>query len=368
MNALRHVWVVYEERRGWTARQRRTTNLPGLEEMSYFLFGPSDIDDVLKDAAPPLNRSGIALHLIDVTEISRLLKLTSSERKSSLLWNITDGSGPFSGSHVPSFARLLGIKRFGNSSYNQFLSQDKFKCGLFCKQLGVPVPPTVLCEGRSVLAGSLPDTNGSLFIKPCSLDNKIGIFSDSRVDDMESALAICTRIHDLYGDRALVQPFVPGRDLRVSFMNVEPAADLRDSIGMYWSAERNESERPYYSYQDHLAAFLAWDGMSTSKPPINARNGAENDSGLRSLLHSICSDVTRTASALGLRDYFSFDFRVEESGRYWLMEVNTAPFLRNIGMRHFIRERYGLGFGDAVALAFQNSFLAVPPLRFSAFL
>ena len=369
MNALRHVFVVYEERNGWTARQRRASNLPSLEEMSYFLFGRADIDDVLEDAAPALKRSGIALDLIEVTELSRLVDLTPSERQSSLIWNITDGGGPFSGSHVPSFARLLGIKRFGNSSYNQFLSQDKFKCGVFCKQLGVPVPPTVLCEGKFVLAGSPLNTNGSLFVKPCSLDNKIGIFSDSQIDDMESALAVSVRIHDLYGDRALIQPFIPGRDLRVSFLNIDPAVGLRDAIGMYWSAERNESERPYRSYQDHLVAFLEWDSMSASTPPINARAvAAEDDSRLDRLLHGIADDIARIAGAMGLRDYFSFDFRVDESGRHWLMEVNTAPFLRNIGMRHFIRERYGLGFGDAVAAAFRNSFRAAAPEHPLAFL
>src|SRR6267154_185788 len=100
MNALRHVFVVYEERSGWIARQRRAVNFLGLEEMSYFLFGRADIDGVLADAAPALKRDGVALDLIEVTEISRFQALSACERQSSLIWNITDGGGPFSGSHV----------------------------------------------------------------------------------------------------------------------------------------------------------------------------------------------------------------------------------------------------------------------------
>lgn len=355
--------MFYEERSAWISRQRRVANFPGLEEMSYFLFGRSDIDDVIAEVEPVLKSRGTALDVLDVAETSSLAISSELERQSWLVWNITDGGGPFSGSHVPSFARLLGIRRFGNSSYNQFLSQDKFKCGLFCRQLGVPVPPTLLCEGRTVIAGSLEEVTGQLFVKPCALDNKIGIFPDACANDIETALMVSERIHHMYGDRALIQPFIQGKDLRVSFLNVDPTSNLLDSIGLYWSDERNESEPVYNSYRDHLAAFMAWDAASTSKAPAGATFGDGIGSDLEGALRRVSEDVRRVAGGMGLRDYFSFDFRIDDEGQHWLMELNTAPFLRNVGMRHFIRKTYALSFGAALVAAFQNSFLAGPQDR-----
>jgi hypothetical protein len=201
--------------------------------------------------------------------------------------------------------------------------------------------------------------SGDLFVKPCCLDNKIGIFQDSQVPTLEDALKLSQRIYDLYGDRAIIQKFVDGQDLRVSFLNVIPGTPLPQALGLYWSEERNELRKAFSSYADHFTAFEDWDANTTGKLPEDARYNIPQDPALAMTLDKITYHVERLSSYLGLRDYFGIDFRLGPANDLWFMELNTAPFLRNRGMRDFIQRRYGLEFGAAVGQALLNAFLQV---------
>jgi hypothetical protein len=150
----RHVYIVCEDRDAWATRERANASAPpGLSEMAYFLFDRADIDEIADDLSAYLAERGVALSVLDIGQISELAKLSDAERRSALLWNITDGGGIFSGSHVPSFARLLGIKCFGNSALNQLLSQDKFKTLFTCEKLKIPYPHSILAAGKDIIAG-----------------------------------------------------------------------------------------------------------------------------------------------------------------------------------------------------------------------
>jgi D-alanine-D-alanine ligase-like ATP-grasp enzyme len=254
----------------------------------------------------------------------------------------------------------LGIRCFGNSTFNQLLSQDKFKTIVVCARLGVPTPVSLLADGTHLLVGSVDDRPAEMFVKPCSLDNKIGIFSDARTTEPTAALAVCERIKYLYGDRALIQEYVRGRDLRVSFLNVQTQAPPERSIGIYWSVECNDAEPPFTSYEAHLNAFLEWDAGNTLGAPQDVRRDAQKDAGLPPLLSAVTALTGRIAGALGLRDYYAIDFRVDHDGGIHLMEINTAPFLRNAGMRDFVTKAYGIPFGAGVAEALLNAFRRQP--------
>ena len=353
----RHVYIVHEDRQAWAKRQAATgLARPGLSEMAYFLFARVDIDDLVADMAAYLEERSVQLSIIDIAQIAQLANLSDAERRSTLLWNITDGSGVFSGSHVPAFARLLGIQCFGNSALNQLLSQDKFKTLLMCDKLQIPHPPSVLAAGKRIVAGDPASLSGDLFVKPSCLDNKIGLFADSQASTIHQALEISERIYNLYGDRAIIQNYIVGQDLRVSFLNVFPELSIKESLALYWSEERNELRRRFTSYEDHFSAFRDWDANGAAKPPEDARDGIFQDPKLGDSLRNIEAHVELLVEYLALRDYFGIDFRIGSDRRVWFMELNTAPFLRYRGLKDFIARRHGLEFGAAVGRALLNAF------------
>ena len=87
-------------------------------------------------------------------------------------------------------------------------------------------------EGESEIAalGEWPRFSGPLFVKPNTLGAKIGIFADSLCRDRLEAHDRARRIWERYRDRALIQPFVDGDDVRVSFMDL--GGEFADQLGV----------------------------------------------------------------------------------------------------------------------------------------
>ena len=87
-------------------------------------------------------------------------------------------------------------------------------------------------EGESEIAalGDWPKPAGPLFVKPNTLGAKIGIFADSLCRDRSEANDRARRIWERYRDRALIQPFVEGDDVRVSFMDL--GGEFADQLGV----------------------------------------------------------------------------------------------------------------------------------------
>jgi D-alanine-D-alanine ligase len=84
--------------------------------------------------------------------------------------------------------------------------------------------------GSEIGLGEWPHASGPLFVKPNTLGAKIGILPDSLCKTADEAKGRAKRIWDRYRDRALIQPFIKGDDVRVSFM--ELGGDLVDQLGV----------------------------------------------------------------------------------------------------------------------------------------
>ena len=89
-----------------------------------------------------------------------------------------------------------------------------------------------------------------LFVKPNRLGAKIGIWKDSHAPGAEEALGLSRRIHAAYRDDAVAQPYVPGRNVRASFLGVEPGAGA-EALGIYFV----DSGADFQTMEDSMALY-----------------------------------------------------------------------------------------------------------------
>src|SRR5262249_47269516 len=147
------------------------------------------------------------------------------------------------------------------------LAQDKFASLALAAAAGLAVPPTRLVEGdREIASLGAPQEVGALFVKPNTLGAKIGIFSDSLCLDHAEAIHRARGIWGRYRDRALIQSFVEGDDVRLSFMDCDGA--FADQIGVERIAKNPASETG--------GAFLTMkdnETLSGAKDTLGARSG-----------------------------------------------------------------------------------------------
>jgi hypothetical protein len=284
-------------------------------------------------------------------------------RDGTIVWVLTDGVRFYRGSSVPALARLEGFARFGSPAPAAHLCQDKFASLALASAAGLPVPPTKLMEGDTEIGalGDWPNPAGPLFVKPNTLGAKIGIFANSLCRDRLEANDRAQRIWERYHDRALIQPFVDGDDVRVSFMDL--GGEFADQLGVERIAKDPASQTG--------GAFLTMkdnETLSGARDTVGGRGGfgetraaaftprmidlrEETSERSRRAVARILDLSARLGRLVGLRDVFSIDFRIDADGQPTFFEFEVCPALTIYDFQNYLRRGRGLSFGAALAKA-----------------
>jgi D-alanine-D-alanine ligase-like ATP-grasp enzyme len=269
---------------------------------------------------------------------------------STLVWTLTDGIAYFLGGAAPALARLNGLPIIGADDSLFALCQDKFRSGAVLSALGVPVPPAGLAKGGKWLAEPAVSERG-WFVKPNRLGAKIGIWPDSHCDTPDKALELSRRVFDAYRDAVVVQPYVPGRNVRASFLAVRPDTGP-EALGIFFV----DSGGDFQTMDDSMAlygdtgtaAIASGRYAEPSLVPV-----ADSQPAAAAKIRAIAA---RLMQALGLRDVFSMDFRVEADDTVHLIEFEVCPGLPCFDFRAYCGSQWGLSLAEAMAEAAANRF------------
>ncbi len=357
---LARLVVVFETEAAATVRLQRHGYAPAIaREIAVYLAQATDLPDHFDDIRTALGRDNVA---VDFVELDTLLELAPKlDPDRTILWCLTDGIRFYRGSAVPALARLLGIASYGASAPVQHICQDKFASLALAASAGLPVPPMLLLEGEHELGalGTLSSPADGLFVKPATLGAKIGIFADSRCRTLDEVRALSRRIWDRYGDRAVVQPFIAGDDVRVSFMDT--GGGFADQLGIFLLKKdaAGEAGGAFMTMRDN-------ETLSGAKDTKGARGGfgqghaaafvpsmldlrREDDARSRSAVSAILEGAEKLASLLPLRDYFSMDFRIDRDGRPTFFEFETCPAVTIYDFQDYLERTHRLTLGQALS-------------------
>lgn len=263
----------------------------------------------------------------------------------TLVWALTDGIAYFSGSAAPAVARLEGYRRIGAEDALFALCQDKFRSGAVLAGLGLTVPATAIVrDGDFLSPASVIASAKSWFVKPNRLGAKIGIYDNSHCHSLDDALTLSQRIYADYRDDAVVQAYVPGVNIRASWLDLDGQGDL-SRLGIWRVAATGD----FQTMADSLALYgetgaeAKAAGAYHQPELVDVRQ--ENPAAATTII-----DMTRTLMrGLGLADVFSLDFRVGDDGSVTLLEFEVCPGLPCFDFRAYVRASWGLSLADAMA-------------------
>ena len=312
-------------------------------EVAFYLAQANDFAAMIGSIAAAFAATGVEALAPPLDQRERWLPLlTGPERHATLVWCLTDGFAYYRGSFVASVAALLDVAQFGSPPEAQHLCQDKFRSLALARALGVRTPATVLVQDGEPLSpvDVLPEGT-PLFVKPATLGGKIGIEDDSLAPDLPRALELTRRIHARYRDRALIQSYVPGRDVRVSFMDLErPEAPL----GVY--AVSTGAARGFPTLADSRRIT-----QLRGAGPTLALQDLRDDPALPTSVAAIEEAARRIARVVPLRDYFSLDFRLDEAGVPWFLELEVCPAVTIYDFLTYLHDAHGTDLPGALAVA-----------------
>jgi D-alanine-D-alanine ligase len=359
---LRHVVIAYETEAAAAARlvaHGFSTEIAA--EIAVYLAQSTDLPAFMPEIGAALAAEGISVAFVELDDLPRALDRPGFDAASSLLWNLTDGIRYYRGSSVTALGRLLGVPRYGSSSTAQHICQDKFLSLSAAHGAGLRCPPTLLLEGTQTIGalGDLPPV-GPYFVKPNTLGAKIGIFADSRCATLDEARTLSARLWERYRDRAVVQPFIEGDDVRVSFMDT--GAKFRDQLGIFRLARDANSETggAFMTMKDNETLSGARDTEGTRGGFGAAREAAfvptmrdlRADPAHADLVATIEDAAERLARLMALAFVFSMDFRVDAAGQPVFLEFEVCPAVTIYDFQSYLRGVHGLSLGQALAKSF----------------
>lgn len=212
--------------------------------------------------------------------------------------------------NVAAALELLGVPFTGNDSRTLALCLNKFKTKAVLKSFGLPTAPAVMADSPEAKI----DIPFPLIVKPNTEDASLGIDSDSVVRDPDGLRRQLQHIQDVFGEPALVEAFIEGREFNVAVMDTDkpealPVSEI-DFTGM------PEGQPNIVSY---AAKWLPDDIHFQKTAPCCP---APIDDALRAKLQEI---AVKAFLACSCRDYARVDFRVDKKGRPFILEVNPNP-------------------------------------------
>lgn len=310
-------------------------------EIASYLAQSTDIAPEFDAMAQACTRRGLRFEPVALDDAPQALAGRDPQR--TLVWTISDGIAYFRGSAGPALARLHGLPALGADDSLFALCQDKFRSGAVLRALGLPVPEAGLARNGEWLVEPSVSPSG-YFVKPNRLGAKIGIYSDSRCHSLEHALDLSRRVFAAYRDDVVVQPYVAGRNVRVSFLGLEPDAGV-EALGIYFV----DSGGDFQTMEDSLALYgdtgsEAKAAGTYAEPELVPVAASQPVAAQR--ISAIAGELMQ---ALGLRDVFSMDFRVEADDTVHLIEFEVCPGLPCFDFRAYCQTRWGMGLAEAIA-------------------
>ena len=201
------------------------------------------------------------------------------------------------------------------------LAMDKPSSRALFAGAGLQCPEGCVAHRNEVIAGRVMDP--PYVVKPVNEGSSVGVVIVAEGEDnpLESEAW-----H--YGDRVLVERYVPGRELAVAVQGGEP-------LGVIEIVPSNR-------FYDYGAKYEA--GGSTHTVPAD----------LPKRTYDACMDIaTRAHCVLGCRGITRSDFRYDvsqgEKDGVYLLEVNTQPGMTPTSLVPEIAAHGGVGFGDLVS-------------------
>ena len=207
---------------------------------------------------------------------------------------------------------LLKIPCTGSPPLALGIALNKRKVKQILRAAGLPVPSSVLAILNQPF--SLSELEGPYIIKPVREDGSVGISSKSVVSTKEEVEERIKFIHENYRQPALIEEFIPGRELNVSIMGAAEPQVL--AIG-----EIDFSKMPKGEF--HIVSYKAkWDPKSplynATEPIYPAKLSGE-------IKEKIERAAIKAYKEIGCRDYGRIDMRLKDDDKFYILEVNTNP-------------------------------------------
>jgi D-alanine-D-alanine ligase len=243
------------------------------------------------------------------------------ECRVELAFNVAEGwGGRGRESFVPALLDMFGIPYTGSDAVTLGVSLDKALTKLIARSQGVATPSYATAD--SVDSSQTISLSFPLFVKPNAEGSSMGISEGALVEDHQQLRAAVERILERYGEPALIEQFMGGREFTVGL--VGNGTDLKTLPVLEILLPEDVHYYPYERKAEHARTLQC--------PADIPETVAEEIRGMARVVYR----------AIECRDFARVDFRADDGGRPHFLEINPLPGLHP-ETSLFPQQAYALG-------------------------
>ena len=191
---------------------------------------------------------------------------------------------------------LLGVPYTGSGYLGSAIAMDKDLTKRIAKSFGVRTPEwETVSYDESGIDAIVARTKIPCVVKPVDSGSSIGVFIVNTKEELRAALK-----DSLCYDRVVLEEYIGGREIDVAVLDGRalPSVEIIPKQG-------------FYDYKNKYQA-----GAATEICPAEIDPAIEEEAGRMALT---------VHNALGLSVYSRSDYKIDENGRVYFIEMNTLP-------------------------------------------
>jgi D-alanine-D-alanine ligase len=278
--------------------------------------------------ADAAERSGYRVSRLDVTrEVAARLR----ELKPDVALNVLHGR-PGEDGTLQGLLEIMGIPYSHSGVLASALAMQKDIAKTVLKAAGVPVPGGVVATRAEAASRHLLPP--PYVVKPVAEGSSVGVFIVR--EDHKHPPQELTRADWTFGDRVLVEPYIPGKELTCAVMG-DKALGVIEIV-------------PTVKFYDYEAKYAPGGSKHLLPAPVSAE------------IYEECRRLSLAAHrALGCRGVSRTDFRYDDSladtKGLACLEVNTQPGMTEMSLVPELAQHAGIGFEDLVRWMIEDASL-----------
>ena len=224
---------------------------------------------------------------------------------------------------IQSLLELRKIKYTGSNVLASSLTMNKMMSKIVMRDHGIFVPDGFVIEKNyseeAVLQKIKSEFNFPLIVKPNDQGSTFGLTVCEKEEDLQKAIALSFE----YSDKTLIEEFIPGRELTVGILadKVLPVLEIK----------------PKHTLYDYECKYTK--GMSEYIVPAEIPEETAKQ---------IQEQTERAFVSLGCSGYARADFRLNDAGHFFCLEVNSLPGMTATSLLPKAAKAVGISFTQLV--------------------
>ena len=219
---------------------------------------------------------------------------------------------------IPGFLQSLGVKYTGSRTEASAICMDKRISKALVHRKDLLTPNWVSLANNDPLP-SVGDMVFPVVIKPNDQGSTIGLTVVKDESELDDAIELARK----FANVVLIEEFIVGKEITVTVIGDKayPIVEIVPSHGLYdYECKYNQGMTEYFC-------------------PANID---------KDLTKAIQESALKIHKLLGCRHYSRADFRLDENGKAWFLELNTLPGMTETSLVPKAAKASGLSFPELI--------------------